>query len=261
MNKRTVLVGVNMLITLAVLVVNGLANALPLNGQTTGEISDRFAIFFVPAGYVFSIWGVIYVGLLVFSCYQALPAQRENPHVARIGFVYALSGLANMAWIFFWHYERFPLTLLAMLVILGSLVVIFLRLWQERAALRLADRWAIVLPFEIYLGWISVATVANVTQLLYYWGWDGWGLAPEVWALFMLLIAASIAIAMSVRHHSIAYAAVFIWAYIGIAVKHVETPLVAWSAGILAVLLGGVLVLVGPLSRTARQRLAPDAPV
>ena len=247
MNKSVVRQLVNVLITLAVIVINTLANALPLNGLNTGEISDRFAIFFVPAGYVFSIWGLIYLGLLAFAIYQALPAQRENPHVARIGYAYALSGIANIAWIFFWHYERFALTLPAMLVILGSLIFIFLRLWQGRAEMRSADRWVIALPFNIYLGWISVATVANVTQLLYYLGWGGWGIAPEVWALVMLIVAAGIAIAMSVRHQNVAYAGVFVWAYIGIAVKHADTALVGAPAGILAAVIGAVLLVSGPL--------------
>ena len=224
------------------IVVNVLANALPLNGLSTGEISDSFPIYFVPAGYVFSIWGLIYLGLIAFTVYQLLPSQRENPHIGRIGLLYALSSAANIAWIFFWHYERFALTLPAMLVILGSLIGIFLTLWGGRGELKQADRLTILLPFSIYLGWISVATVANVTQLLYYLGWGGWGISPEAWAVIMLLVAAAIALAMSVRHATVAYLAVFVWAYVGIAVKHGSTPLVAISAAALAGILAVALV-------------------
>ena len=104
---------------LATIVVNGLANALPINGLNTGQISDRFQVYFVPAGYVFSIWGLIYLGLIAFAIFQALPSQRENPRLRETGWWIALGGLANIAWIFLWHYEQFPLTLIAMLVLLG----------------------------------------------------------------------------------------------------------------------------------------------
>ena len=92
----------------ATIVVNGLANALPLNGQLTGEVSDRYLVYFVPAGYVFAIWGLIYLGLAAFAIYQALPAQRANPRLRSIGALFVLASAANIAWIFLWHYEVFP---------------------------------------------------------------------------------------------------------------------------------------------------------
>ena len=110
----------------ATIAINALANALPLNGQTTGEISDRFQVFFVPAGYVFSIWGLIYLGLVAFGVYQALRAQGDNPRLRSIGWLFVGSCVANIAWIFFWHYELFPLTLVAMLTLLALLIVIYL---------------------------------------------------------------------------------------------------------------------------------------
>ncbi len=251
MQKGKLLVWINVVITIATIFVNVLANALPINGLNTGEISDRFDIYFVPAGYVFSIWGLIYLGLIAFAVYQALPSQRENPHVRRIGWLYALSGVANITWIFFWHYERFRLTLPAMLVILGSLIAVFLTLWRGRDRLATADRWAILVPFSIYLGWISVATVANVTQLLYFLDWGRWGLSPELWAVVMLIVAAAIAVAMAVRHGSVAYTAVFVWAYIGIAVKHWGTPVV----GITAAALTGLIAVALLYAAFHRRRL------
>jgi hypothetical protein len=97
MKKDIIRQFVNVLAVVAVLVVNGLANALPLNNQTTGEISDRFQVYFVPAGYVFSIWGLIYLGLLAFAVFQALPAQRDNPRLRRVGYLFAASCVANIA--------------------------------------------------------------------------------------------------------------------------------------------------------------------
>ena len=128
MNKDSLRQGVNILAVLGLLLVNGLANSLPLNGLNTGEISDRFDVLFVPAGYVFSIWGLIYLGLIAFSIYQVMPAQRENPRLRSLGWLFALSCLANITWLFLWHYEYFVLTVVAMLVLLGSLIIIYQRL-------------------------------------------------------------------------------------------------------------------------------------
>ena len=205
---------------LATIVINGLANALPLNGLQTGEISDRFQVYFVPAGYVFSIWGLIYLGLIVYAVFQALPSQRENPRLRSTGWWVSLSGLANIAWIFLWHYEQFPLTLLAMLLLLATLIVTYLRLGTRRTSAPIAERLAVRLPFSIYLGWITVATVANVTSLLDYLKWDGFGLSPELWMGIILAAVTVIAVLMNFTRRDLAYALVLLWALAGIAVKH-----------------------------------------
>ncbi|HAA04638.1 MAG TPA: tryptophan-rich sensory protein, partial [Syntrophobacteraceae bacterium] len=111
----------NILSVALALTVNILASTLPLNGQNTGEISDRFQVFFVPAGYVFAIWGVIYIGWIAFAVYQALPAQKESPRLRKLGYLFALSGLFNAAWLFCWHYNQFALSVLVMLGLLGLL--------------------------------------------------------------------------------------------------------------------------------------------
>src|SRR5512143_803880 len=111
----------NILSVVLALTVNVLANALPLNGQNTGEISDRFKVYFVPAGYVFAIWGVIYIGWIAFTVYQALPAQKEKPRLRRLGFLFALSGVFNAAWLFCWHFNQFGLSVLVMLILLALL--------------------------------------------------------------------------------------------------------------------------------------------
>ncbi len=227
------------LTTIAVIAVNGLANALPLNGLTTGEISDRFDIYFVPAGYVFSIWGLIYLGLIAFSVYQALPSQRENPRLQRIGGLYVLSGLANIVWLFLWHYEQFVWTIVAMVALLLSLIAIYLRLGTGRSRVPAAETWLVRVPFSIYLGWVTVATVANATQLLDYLNWNGWGIAPEVWAVIMIAAAAVITLAVSLTRGDVAYVLVIVWALAGIAVKHSDTLLVAASAWVAA----GVVLL------------------
>lgn len=241
MNNDKLRQAIVVVMVIATIVVNGLATALPLNGQTTGEISDRFQVFFVPAGYVFSIWGLIYLGLGAYAIYQALPAQAGNPRQKRIGYIFVLSSLANIAWIFLWHYEQFPLTLVAMLTLLASLIVIYLRLDIGRAKVPPAERWSMHVPFSVYLGWITVATIANVTSLLDYLNWSGWGIRPEVWAVIMLIAGLAIASAVSLTRGDVAYLLVLLWAFVGIAVKHQGTTLVATTAWITS---GLVLVLL-----------------
>lgn len=228
----------------ATIIFNIAANALPLNGLNTGELSDRFQIFFVPAGYVFSIWGLIYLGLIAYAIYQLLPAQRENPRLRSIGYLFILSCLANIAWLFLWHYEVFEFTLIAMGVLLLSLIAIYLRLDIGRGKVSNAEKWAVHIPFSIYLGWITVATIANTTQLLYYLDWNGWGISAEIWAVIMLAAGVVISAIMSLTRADIAYSLVLVWAYIGIAVQHNDTSIVANSALIAAGLIVVILIIV-----------------
>ncbi len=223
------------LATIITITVNALANILPLNGLNTGEISDRFEIFFVPAGYVFSIWGLIYLGLVVYTIYQFLPAQADNPTLKKIAPYYWLGSLANSIWIFLWHYEVFSITIFAMLTILVTLLLINRALAGTDGLIK----WLVKLPFSIYLGWISVATIANVTQNLFLYQWNGWGVASEVWAVIMLGIAGLLGILMAWRENDTPYVMVLIWAFIGITVSQAGSSLVvtaAWSAVVLLVL-------------------------
>lgn len=220
---RQILVILTTLITLA---ANGLANALPLNNLTTGEISDRFQVYFVPAGYVFSIWGLIYLGLIAFTVFQALPSQRNNPRLDRIGGWVILANLANALWIFLWHYEQFPLTLLSMLTLLVSLIIIYLRLEIGRTSVQAAETWLVRIPFSIYLGWITVATIANITALLDILNWNGFGIAPDVWMVIVLVAVLAISALMNFTRRDAAYTAVILWALAGIGVKFPEAGLV-----------------------------------
>jgi hypothetical protein len=235
---------------LATIVINVLANALPINGLNTGEISDRFQVYFVPAGYVFSIWGLIYLGLIAFAIFQAMLSQRENPRLRASGWWISLGGLANIAWIFLWHYEQFPLTLIAMLVLLTTLIVTYLRLGIGRTPAPTAEIWAARLPFSIYLGWITVATVANVTSLLDYLNWDGFGIAPEIWMGIVLAVVLAIAALVNFTRRDVAYAAVILWALAGIAVKHAAISTVAiptWiTFGLVALTLAAAFFLRRP---------------
>jgi hypothetical protein len=228
---------VTIMVTLLTITVNGLANALPLNGQETGEISDRFDIYFVPAGYVFSIWGLIYLGLIAFSIYQALPAQKDNPLLNKIYPAYWVGNLANVVWIFLWHYEFFPLTLVAMITLLVCLIYIYVQISKKGAELDRNQKWFVRLPISIYLGWISVATIANVTQILFYLNWSGWGISAAIWAVIMLSIASMLGLLMLWREYDIPYVLVLVWAFVGITNSQADTTLVANAAWIASITL------------------------
>jgi benzodiazapine receptor len=260
MKKDTLRQVVNVVAVVATIVVNGLANVLPLNGQTTGEVSDRFQVYFVPAGYVFSIWSLIYLGLLAFAAYQALPAQRENPRLRRVGYLFALSCVANVAWLFLWHYEVFPLTLVAMLALLLLLIATYLRLEVGRAQVSAAETWLARIPFSIYLGWITVATIANATSLLDYLNWSGWGISPEAWTVVMLVAGTGIAAAVGLTRGDVAYMLVIVWAFVGIAVKHAGTPVVAIAAWATAAVVAAMIVVVALMARALPRKQRGQPP-
>jgi hypothetical protein len=237
MQKDTLRQFTNALSVILALTVNILASALPLNGQNTGEISDRFDVYFVPAGYVFAIWFVIFIGWIAFAIYQFTPAQQENPRLRKLGYWFALSGVFNAAWLFCWHYNFFGLSVLIMLALLGTLIVSYLKLDVGRVKVGSIEKWAVDIPFSIYLGWVSVATVANITSLLYFIEWDGFGIGPQAWAVIMLVVASAVGALMAFRRLDAGYLFVFVWAFAGIAIKQAETPLVAnsaWAATIVA---------------------------
>jgi len=244
----------NMIAVLVTLTVNGLANALPLNGQTTGAISDRFPVLFTPAGYVFSIWGLIYIGLLAFGVYQLLPSQALNPRLERTGWWFAYSCFFNCAWIFLWHFNLFPLTLAAMLGLLLCLLIIYLRLHGSEPGWRPVspgERWLVNLPFSVYLGWISVAMIANFSVVLNYTGWNASDLTAVILTILVLLAGIGLGAAMIILRQEIAFPLVLVWAYIGIWLKQtLVNPLV----GMIALLGSGALLLVLGIYRLRRLR-------
>ena len=218
--------------------INILANSLPINNQTTGEISDRFDVFFVPAGYVFAIWFLIYLGLLAFSFYQVLPAQTENPRLQRVRLPYLLATVANITWLLCWHYNLFGWSMLAMTILLISLIVIYLRLNVGLSDASRGEKWLVHLPFSIYLGWITVATIANATTVLTFYEWGGWGIAPEAWTIILLATGVILAFLINYTRGDVAYSLVLLWAYVGINVKHQGTIVgqAAWISAVLVVI-------------------------
>lgn len=243
------------LITFVVtIVLNSAANALPLNGQATGEISDRFRVFVTPAGYVFAIWGVIYLFQLAFLVHTLRPSRAADPLLRRLGFLPAIAAVFNATWIVAWHWEVFPLTLALMVGLLVTLIAIYERgrlgaIAPPRSGAPRADRWLVQVPFSLYLGWITVATIANVAAVGNWAGVTTFGIEVPLVAAAVLVVGFLIAAVATARTADIAYAAVIVWAYAGIVAKEApaNTPYVPLVAGAAAVAV--VVVLVAAIVR------------
>ena len=217
---------------LGTLTINVLADVLPINGLNTGAISDTFHVYFVPAGYVFSIWGIIYIGLIAYAVFQVLPSQKENPRLQSTGWWVVLGSLANCTWIFLWHYEQFVGTLAAMLILLATLIAVYLRLGISRFKVSTGETWAVRVPFSIYLGWITVATVANVTDVLDYTGWNQFGISAAIWMVVILAAVLVITGLMNFLRRDVAFAGVLLWALAGIAFKFPSEGVVTYATWI-----------------------------
>jgi len=222
----------------ATAVVNILANALPLNGKTTAELSDAYPNLITPAGYVFSIWGVIYVLLMAFVVYQLLPGHRDETFIGRIGYLFLFSCAANISWIFLWHYEQVLLSVPVMFALLGSLILIYTRLGIGRSDVGRRERLLVHLPFSVYLGWITVAPIANVAAALVSMGLDSLSLGEPAWTALMIAVAVVVTILVIYTRVDVAYSFVIIWALGGIIAKQGTVQIIVFSsgAGIIAIL-------------------------
>jgi MFS family permease len=256
MNRDVIRQFVNIVAVSGTIAWNSITQVLPLNNQTSADIANRFSDnYFLPANYVFSIWGIIYIGLIAFAVYQALPSQRENPRMRTIGYWFALSSLANCLWLLLFHYNQFALSTVAMIVLLVSLIVIYRRLREGSPQISTAERWAVWIPFSIYLGWITVATVANVTYVLLDARWDGLGLSYQTWGVIMLVVAALIAAAFAFVNRDLAYAAVIVWAYVGIIARFPDLQAIVIVAAIMAALVGLAALISLFMSRSGQEPL------
>lgn len=240
-----------LLTVLATIAFNALAVLLPLMGRTPGEISAAYPAPFTPAGYVFSIWSAIYLGLIVFGIWQALPSQSAEPRLRAVAPWVVLTGAFNVAWLVAWHAERVALAVLPIAGLLLSLVMVYEGLRDEASRDSPGMRFAARLPFAIYLGWITVATIANLSVAAWAFGWRGAPFGPEVSALVMVAVAAAIGLRVLQVRGDVAYASVLVWAFIGIAVNAGLPSLLAFgSLACAALVLGGA---VGRLARGARE--------
>ena len=238
----------NILALVLTIVVNVLANALPIAGKTTGQVSDKYFSLFTPAGFTFSVWGLIYLALVAFVVYQALPPQRRDESLAGLSVPFKVSCVANALWLVTWHLEWLVPSFMLMLLLLSMLVRIYRTLGTTDASA--AVRWLVAAPFSLYLGWISVATIANASAVQSALYWNDVGFDATTWTLAKLALAGAIACIVSLRRHDMVFPLVVAWAGFGISRGQAETPAVAGAAT--TVMLVAVLVAVYELQRRFR---------
>jgi len=243
---------------LGTVIVNALANALPINNKTTAQLSDQYPNLFVPAGLTFSIWGVIYLLLAIFVIYQVIATFRKDKSslkpFARIGYLFFLSSLLNIGWIFAWQYEIVPLSLVFMLLLLGCLLAIYIRLGIGKEGSPKNEQYLIHLPFSVYLGWITIATIANVTALLVDINWNRFGLSDQFWTVAVIVVGIGIALSILIRRQDIYYCLVVAWAFGGILIKRLADAVPVQSV-IIAAIVGVVLIILGIIVQIARRKV------
>ena len=198
------------LLYLLMILANYLANALPLNNRTTGQLSELYPNLFVPAGVTFSIWGVIYL-LLAGYCYiQFSPGLKDTAQ--SIAWLFALSCFLNGLWIFAWHYEKMLLSALIMTGLLITLILINL-------TIKNAPSVFMKLSFGIYLGWICIAMIANMTALLVSVEWNGAGISDEIWTILLIASGTLIVTLSLLKLNNPFIGLAAIWAFSGIIIK------------------------------------------
>lgn len=210
---------------LIMVIINGLGNLLPLNDMSTGQISDAYPNLFAPAGVTFAIWSVIYSLLACYTLYQFGLFQKKNSEsdpklMNSVAGYFIVSSLANAAWIFAWHFQNIILSMMLMTVILKCLISINNEI--KKYQLTNKEKFFIRLPFSIYFGWITIATIANAIVLMVSLGWNGFGISESTWAIIIITVGMLIGGTRMLKDKDIAYGLVLIWAYLGIFFKHVS---------------------------------------
>jgi len=211
----------NLIGLLIVLTVNALANILPINGYNTGQISGFYPNYFVPAGFTFAIWGIIYlllIGFVFCSFFSAFGRFDEagKKAIDSLSPFFQITCLLNAGWIVVWHYLFLAASLIIMLVFLVVLIILYLRIKPFKLSMPAFHRIWIHHAFLVYLGWISVATIANTTALFVGFGWDGNPLTAPTWSMIMIIIAMVLGVFMVGRQKEPAFGFVLSWAFYGI---------------------------------------------
>ncbi len=242
---------------LVMVLMNALANILPINGRNTGDISDFYGNLFAPFGLTFAIWGLIYLLLLVYSVYQI--AKPEHIQMS-VSILFVFSSFANAAWILAWHYDAIGISVFIMLSILVCLILI--NLFLRKQEFNKIETFFIKVPFLVYFGWITVATIANITTYLVSIGWNRFEISEVIWTCAILLVGALIGFITELYFKSISYGLVLLWAYAGIGLKHylpeyfnMEYPLVLTT-----VVVSMVIILIG-MGLTIRNKMIKNKAV
>lgn len=250
MNKTKLLaiaVPITLLITL---VINGFAASGALNDIDTGSLSDLYPVLFTPAGYVFSIWSLIYASLIAFSLYQLRPTLISESTLNRLRTLTLGNFILNSLWILAWQYQYLVISLLIMAGLLVSLIAIYKEVTLLIAHKKYSKLW-LKAPFSLYLGWICVATIANASVVLYDLNWNQFGMSALFWTIVMIGVATVLALLFQWLERDLIVSGVVVWAIIGITVKHPEIVAIRNAVG------AAILVLIASTiaSVSYRKRL------
>ena len=256
---RLLLAIANLVGFVLVVVVNALATIIPLGGMTTGQLSDLYPNLFVPAGLTFSIWGIIYLLLGIYVLYGLVFTVRKpeptKGFIEKVGILFIVSCIANVGWIFSWQYRVLPLSLVCMVLLLFSLILIYNRLSIGQRSATASEKYMVHLPMSVYLGWISIATIANVTVLLVFYKWNRFGVDEQIWAVFMVAVGILLGLVMLFYRKDIFYAIVIDWAFLGILLKRTSVDGSAAHAVSVASIIGMCLLTFGVVMQIARGKV------
>ena len=246
-SKKKMLIIGNTIAVLASIIVNILANALPINGNLTADIADNIPNLFVPAGITFAIWGVIYILILLFAGYQLAQLfgkiDERNEYLDKISFWFILGCIGNIVWIFLWHYEQILLSMIPILVLFISLLMAYVRLDVGNSDASKREKYFIHLPISVYFGWLTVATIANVTAVLVTLDVGDLFLGEVLWTVLVIVVAMIITLLVIYQKHDVGYSLVIIWALLGIIIKQYgSNQMIVLTAGVSAAIIAGFLL-------------------
>ncbi len=257
--SRLLLTTLNLIGYVVLVVINALATTISLGGKTTGQLSDQYPNLFVPSGLTFSIWGVIYILLGIYVVYGFIRSIRQpkqaNDFINRIGFLFIITCIANTGWILSWQYQVLPLSLVFMVILLLALILIYNQLHVGTMMAATSEKYLVHLPMSIYLGWITVATIANVTALLVAYKWNRFGISEQVWTVVMIAIALALGLTTLLYRRDIFYAAVVDWAMLGILIKRTSDTILRAQAVTIASIIGICLLTFGIFVQIARRKV------
>jgi len=251
--KNEILIFGNTIAVIATIIVNALANILPIGGNYTGDISDNIPNLFVPAGFTFAIWGIIYILIVCFAIYQLADLlgkiETKSDYINKISFWFILGSIGNIVWIFLWHYEQIILSMIPILVLFLSLLMIYLRLDIGRSDASKTERYFIHLPISVYFGWLTVATIANVTAVLVTLNVGGLFLGEVIWTVLVIIVALLITLILLYQRHDLGYSLVIIWALLGILIKQYESYQTIVLTAVFSIVLISVYLIVQVILR------------
>jgi hypothetical protein len=258
-SKRMLLVALNIAGVIGTIIVNVLAVTLPLNNISTAQLSDRYPNLFVPAGYTFSIWSVIYLLLIAFIVYQVVVLVKEGARtetvIEKTGILFFITCCANVAWLFAWHYELIPLSVAVMFSLLLTLIVLYTRLDVGKAVVSAGERYCVHAAISVYLGWISVAAIANLSVLFVSLGLTLYGLPEQLWTAGAIIVGTALGLVALIRRGDIYYAAVLVWAFLGILIKRLTYNPSGPLSVIITVCAGLAALVLTALVRTIRGKI------